>query len=232
MPAYLDSVNQYVSLFKDIWDVIDDTLEPKLILGNIGYQFVHTWAIKGPLLPFFMNLLAILPALANGAKTAIFPAAASPLFLIFLNVNFLQTRKSACTGMANKIGEYLDERVENHARHIYDRVVEAEDTPDDADSDNEAAGHAPRIGDPHAHPTQGRRRRGADSTGALGGVEGNGQGRGRPVRARRTTRPAPILTSSVMQGATREGFFQRWSGNFPASEPPSTACASTRTKMR
>jgi hypothetical protein len=83
-------------------DEVNRLFDPGHVLTERGYAFVQTWSIKAahPVLPFFLNILATMASLTNGAAAKLFPSNGNPLFAFFLNVNYAQTRKSAGTSMA------------------------------------------------------------------------------------------------------------------------------------
>lgn len=98
---------QHLALFKRLWDVVDDKFHAAEALTPEGHAFVQTHAIKGSHaeFPCAMNFLAMMPALTNGARAKLFPNGLSPLFNVFLNINYAQTRKSSLTGSAMRATE-------------------------------------------------------------------------------------------------------------------------------
>ena len=78
-----------------MWDIVDKHFDPVKVLTRAGYELILSYSIKAahPVLPHVMHFLAMMCALANGAKSSWFPNAASPLFIFALNVNYTQTRK-------------------------------------------------------------------------------------------------------------------------------------------
>ena len=119
---------QYLHVLKAMWDVVDDHYDPKKILTPGGHALVQTHAIKAahPHLPCALHFLAMMCALANGAKSQWFPNAASPLFIMFINVNYAQTRKSSLTGNADAFGDLLDKFVRTVADDIWNTTMRAE----------------------------------------------------------------------------------------------------------
>ena len=104
------SGKQYLNVMKAMWDIVDQHFDPIKVLTPQGHRLVQTYSLKAAHheLPYTMHFLAMLCSLANGAKTSWSPNSASPLFLMVLNVNYTQTRKSSLTGNGDEFGDHLD----------------------------------------------------------------------------------------------------------------------------
>ena len=91
---------QYLNVMKAMWDLVDKHFDPVKVLTPDGHRLVQTYRLKAAHhdLPYVMHFLATLCSLVNGAKTPWFPNSASPLFLMVLNINYTQKRKSSLTG--------------------------------------------------------------------------------------------------------------------------------------
>ena len=105
---------QFLKLFKKVWDEVDRLFDAPKVLTPRGHALVQTYAIKGahPELPYALNFLTMMAALSNGARARLFPNADSPLFLVFVNVNYAQVRKSSITGLNDGIGELLEKVIQ------------------------------------------------------------------------------------------------------------------------
>ncbi|CAK0820661.1 unnamed protein product [Prorocentrum cordatum] len=102
---------KFLNVSKAMWDIVDKFFDPATVLTQRGYELIQTYSIRAahPVLPYVMHFLAMMCALSNGAKSAWFPRAHSPMFLMVLNVNFAQTRKSSITGNGDSFGDKLDQ---------------------------------------------------------------------------------------------------------------------------
>ncbi|CAK0860829.1 unnamed protein product [Prorocentrum cordatum] len=105
------SGKKFLNVSKAMWDIVDKFFDPAKVLTQRGYELIQTYSIRAahPVLPYVMHFLAMMCALSNGAKSAWFPHAHSPMFLMVLNVNFAQTRKSSITGNGDSFGDKLDQ---------------------------------------------------------------------------------------------------------------------------
>ena len=117
----IDAARQHLQLFKHLWSLVDERFDAAKVLTPDGHAFVQTHAIKGshPEFPTALNFLAAMPASTNGARANIFPSGPSPLFSVFLNVNYQQTRKSSLTSINDILGAELDKRVQNIVQDKY-----------------------------------------------------------------------------------------------------------------
>ena len=104
---------QYLSVMKVMWDIVEKHFDPVKVLTAPGHSLIQTYSIKASHheLPYVMHFLAMMCALVNGAKTNWFPNNASPMFLMVLNVNYTQTRKSSLTDNGDDFGDQLDKVV-------------------------------------------------------------------------------------------------------------------------
>jgi len=95
---------------KTMWDIVDKHFDPVYVLSPAGHRLVQTYSLKAAHheLPYVMHFLAIMCSLVNGAKSQWFPNSSSPMFLMVLNVNYTQTRKSSLTGNGDNFGDQLD----------------------------------------------------------------------------------------------------------------------------
>ena len=120
------AAREHLPLFKHLWSLVDDKFNARRILTPEGHAFVQTHAIKGshPEFPTALNFISLMPALSNGARAHLFPSAASPLFSVFLNINYAQTRKSALTGINDAVGEELDNWVTEVVKAKFDALVQ------------------------------------------------------------------------------------------------------------
>ena len=185
------AAREHLPLFKHLWSLVDDKFNARRILTPEGHAFVQTHAIKGshPEFPTALNFISLMPALSNGARAHLFPSAASPLFSVFLNINYAQTRKSALTGINDAVGEELDNWVTEVVKAKFDALVQQLAA--------EGPGPAADLGNGG----------GAQLEDARGG-----KGKGKRERARmRATSPEVI--SCVLRSATAEEFFRRCSGD-------------------
>ena len=109
-------------------DEVNRLFDPGHVLTERGYAFVQTWSIKAahPVLPFFLNILATMASLTNGAAAKLFPSNGNPLFAFFLNVNYAQTRKSAGTSIVDAMGEHLDAAIRQRVMAAFAEGMEAE----------------------------------------------------------------------------------------------------------
>ena len=100
----------HLPLFKHLWNIVDKKFQAKKVLTSEGHAFAQTHAIKGShgVFPTALNFLALMPSLTNGARAQLFPNAPSPLFCVFLNINYAQVRKSALTAINDAVGQELD----------------------------------------------------------------------------------------------------------------------------
>ena len=106
MPGAPDD-GQYVPAMKLMCDEVDRRFDPKYVLREAGHQFCQSYFVRAahPEFPYALHRLALMCALANGARAAIF---ATALSLVAVNVNYAQTRKSSMTGHAEALGQELD----------------------------------------------------------------------------------------------------------------------------
>ena len=110
-----EAPKQYLDVLKAMWDAVDEHFDPKYVLTPEGHALLQTYAIKAAHaeLPYALHFLAMMCSLSNGAKTKWFPSSASTMFMMILNVNYAQTRKSSITGNGDAFGDSLDKQVKD-----------------------------------------------------------------------------------------------------------------------
>lgn len=104
---------QYLHVLKAMWCIVDKYFQPEKVLTPLGHALCQTYAIKAahPEMPYALHFLSMMCALCNGAKTELFAHSDSPLFHLFFNINYTQTRKSSLTGNGDAFGDALDKEV-------------------------------------------------------------------------------------------------------------------------
>ena len=105
-----EGTKHFLKVSKTMWDIVDRVFDPMTVLTRTGYHLIQTYSIRAahPVLPYVLHFLAMMCALANGAKSFWFPNAPNPMFIMTLNVNYAQTRKSSITGNGDQFGDKLD----------------------------------------------------------------------------------------------------------------------------
>ena len=131
MPSALskdpDVSKQFLGLLKTMWQAVDNHFDAAGVLSPEGHALVQTYAIKSahPELPYALHFLAMMCALSNGAKSEWFPNAPSTLFMMVLNLNYAQTRKSSITGNGDAFGDLLDKHVSTIVGRAFEEAVRA-----------------------------------------------------------------------------------------------------------
>ena len=99
---------EFLNVTKKMWDIVDKHFDPVAVLGKEGHNLIQTYSIKAahPELPYVLHFLSMMCSLSNGAQVTWFPNSPSPMFLMVLNVNYTQTRKSSITGNGDNFGEH------------------------------------------------------------------------------------------------------------------------------
>ena len=104
-----ENARQHLKVSHTMWDIVEKVFDPVKVLTREGYDLIQTYSIKAvhPVLPYVLHFLAMMCAMANGARTRWFPNYSNPLFIMALNVNYTQTRKSSLTGNGDECGDKL-----------------------------------------------------------------------------------------------------------------------------
>ena len=66
-----ETVKQHLKVSSTMWDIVDKFFDPVKALTREGYALIQTYSIKAahPVLPYVLHFLAMMRAMANGAKT-------------------------------------------------------------------------------------------------------------------------------------------------------------------
>lgn len=118
---------QYLHVLKAMWLIAEKYFQPEKVLTPFGHALCQTYAIKAahPEMPYAMHFLSMMCALSNGAKAELFPHSQSPLFHLFFNINYTQTRKSSITGNGDSFGDELDKEVADIVKTLHDNLKTA-----------------------------------------------------------------------------------------------------------
>ena len=160
---------QYLNVMKAMWDLVDKHFD----------------------LPYVMHFLAMLCSLVNGAKTPWFANSASPLFLMVLNINYTQTRKSSLTDNGDEFGDCLDDIPRMSLQRRSQKLQK------------------PQLQKPRLETNTSQ----VAPLSAAAGDRGGGGARRRGA-ARRVFGARPEIISSVLHSATPTEFFHRCAGDF------------------
>ena len=115
----MDGVDQYTSEMEAAWDYVDAHYHAEEIFGDDGSQIILRLATRAPHpeLPYALSILAGLVGCANGARVSVFPCDdPAPISMVFLNVNYPQTRKSQIASAIAKIGTAADKKAQKRAQ--------------------------------------------------------------------------------------------------------------------
>ena len=113
----------HCQLMEEVGKLADEQWEKngRLVAGAAGFVAVQYQSITlaHPSFPIFMTALCAMPALSNGATTAIW-GKPDPLALCVLNVNHSQTRKSRLGGLVESMLGVADEKTAQWLSLVYD----------------------------------------------------------------------------------------------------------------
>ena len=115
----MDGVDQYTSEMEAAWDYVDAHYHTEEIFGDDGSQIILRLATRAshPELPYALSILAGLVGCANGARISVFPCDdLAPISMVFLNINYPQTRKSQIASAIAKIGTAADKKAQKRAQ--------------------------------------------------------------------------------------------------------------------
>jgi hypothetical protein len=70
-----ETARQHLLVNRAMWDIVDKYFDPVRVLTRKGYELIPSYSIKAahPVLPHVLHFLAMMCALANGAKSRWFP---------------------------------------------------------------------------------------------------------------------------------------------------------------
>ena len=114
-----ETAKQHLRVSRAMWDIVDKWFDPVKVLTREGCELILSYSIKAahPVLPHVLHFLAMMCALAKGAKSQWFPNAPSPIFIFAINVNYTQTKESSLTGNGDAFGDLLDQATRDDVSH-------------------------------------------------------------------------------------------------------------------
>ena len=113
-----DVEKKFAAELEEGYEVVDKKFDAERIYGEAGSRLLLKLAAKAShhSMPYGLTLQAALLGCTNGARIQAFPNAASPLSMIFLNVNLVQTRKSQLSSILEEIAMEVDSACRQRAR--------------------------------------------------------------------------------------------------------------------
>ena len=121
---------QYLPTMKKVQEYLDEqwSTSGQDIAGAEGFKAVHLEGVRAsrPPLPIFLYLLASCSLMSNGAAVSVW-GSLWPVVIWVVNCNYSQTRKSALTGLADRIASVVD----GHVRGMWARALRAKQSKKD-----------------------------------------------------------------------------------------------------
>ena len=198
---------QYLPTMKKAQEYVDEqwSTSGQEIAGTTGFRAVHLEGVRAshPPLPIFLYLLAGCSLMSNGAALSVW-GSLWPVVIWVVNCNYSQTRKSALTGLADRIAAVVDE----HIRGMWARALRAKQFKKDGGNGVAAAPAAAPSDDGAAAAAAERAEEGQGGEGGEGSEDSDD---GEPERERSV---GPVTWSCAYLGGTVERCKERCSGDF------------------
>ena len=198
---------QYLPTMKKVQEYLDEqwSTSGQDIAGAEGFKAVHLEGVRAsrPPLPIFLYLLASCSLMSNGAAVSVW-GSLWPVVIWVVNCNYSQTRKSALTGLADRIASVVD----GHVRGMWARALRAKQSKKDG-GDGAAGAPAAAPGGDGAAAEAAERAEEAQAGEEAGGSEDSDDGE--PEREHSL---GPVTWYCAYLGGATERCKERCSGDF------------------